>query len=307
MARPRGASRRRFVLALIVLTAVTLITLDNRSGRSGPIGAVSRAAHTIVSPVERATSAVARPIDDWWSGMIDSGSLKRENRGLRERVATLEGAQHEADVARRQGEIFKRLLGLKLLPNARPVAVRVIDREPGNFESTLTVNAGQEAGIQKDMAVIAVNGVVGHVIESWRGGAKVRVLTDADSAIAVRTTKHPFAGIAQGRRGSDVLVVGDFDDAAKVSRGDDIITSDITTSVFPPDLSVGTVTSVEKQPAGLGTVVRIKPTVDFDALEFLYVLRWVPGQGPVLAPPPTTTTTTLPSASSTTSTTSAGD
>ena len=95
MVRPRGASRRRFVLVLIVLTAVTLITLDNRSGRSGPIGAAGRLAHTIVSPLQRATSSVASPIGDWWSGMIDSGSLKRDNRRLR------------ADVAR--GELIERI------------------------------------------------------------------------------------------------------------------------------------------------------------------------------------------------------
>ena len=53
MARPRGANRRRFVLALVVLTSLTLITLDSRSGRTGPLGVVGRLAHTIVSPIER--------------------------------------------------------------------------------------------------------------------------------------------------------------------------------------------------------------------------------------------------------------
>ena len=37
------------------------------------------------------------------------------------------------------------------------------------------------------MAVVSSDGVVGHVIDSWHGGAKVRVLTDPESAIAVRT------------------------------------------------------------------------------------------------------------------------
>ena len=302
MARPRGASRRRFVLALIVLTAVTLITLDNRSGRSGPIGAAGRLAHTIVSPVQRATSAVASPIGDWWSGMIDSGRLKRENRRLRASVARLRGEQADARFAKLEYEKLKALLDLKLSPNAHPITARVLDRDPGNFESTLTIDRGQEVGIEKDMAVVAGNGVVGHVIDSWRGGAKVRLLTDSASAIAVRTTKHPVTGIAQGRKGSDELVIGDFEADAHVSKGDDLVTSDIANSVFPPDLAVGVVTSVDEQPAGLGLVVRVKPSVDFNALEFVRVLRWVPGQGAVVVPTTTTTTTTTsPSGSSTTS------
>ena len=97
MARPRSANRRRFVLVLVVLTSLTLITLDSRSGRTGPLGAVGRVAHTIVSPIERATSAVARPIGDWWSGVIDSGSLKRENRSLRGEVARAQGQADAGD------------------------------------------------------------------------------------------------------------------------------------------------------------------------------------------------------------------
>src|SRR5258705_14024496 len=96
MARPRSANRRRFVLALIVLTSITLITLDSRNGRSGPLGAAGRAAHAVVSPIGSAVSSVARPISDWWSGVSDSGHLKGENRKLRRQIAELRGHQRDA-------------------------------------------------------------------------------------------------------------------------------------------------------------------------------------------------------------------
>jgi rod shape-determining protein MreC len=309
MARPRSANRRRFVLALIVLTSVTLITLDSRSGRTGPLGAAGRAAHTVVSPVQRAVSAVARPVSDWWSGVADSGHLKRENRSLRRQIAELRGREENAKAAKKQNTDLTRALSLAqtLFPAAKGVAARVVDRGPGNFESTITLDRGTEAGIEKDMAVLAPDGVVGHVIESWSGGCKVRVLTDPDSAIAVRTTTHPVTGIAQGHTGSHELTAADFDTNAQVKVGDDVITSDIANSVYPPDLPVGRVTDVDEQSAGLGFVVRIDPYVDFEALEFVIVLRWVPGEGPVRAIPSTTTTTSTTSTSTaTTSTTGTG-
>src|ERR1700719_3895560 len=124
MARPRSANRRRFVLALIVLTSITLITLDTRGGRSGPLGAAGRAAHTVVSPLSRAVDAIAGPIGDWWSGVADSGHLKRENRSLQRQIAELRGQQREAEIARRVDTELKALLSLgeKLHPNAKPVA-----------------------------------------------------------------------------------------------------------------------------------------------------------------------------------------
>jgi rod shape-determining protein MreC len=305
MARPRNANRRRFVLALIVLTSITLITLDNRSGRTGPLGAAGRAAHTVVSPVARAVSAVARPINDWWSGVSDSGHLKRDNRALRREIAELKGGQQDAQTLKKQDAYLKKLLSLAqgLLPNAKPVAARVIDRDPGNFESTITLDRGTEAGIQEGMAVLAPDGVVGHVVNSWHGGCAVRVLTDANSAIAVRTTAQPVSGIAQGHTGSRELTVADFDTSADVHRGDVVVTSDLANSVYPPDLTVGIVTRVDVQSAGLGFVVHIKPNVNFDALEFVIVLRWVPGEGPVAPIAPTTSTLPTTSTSTSTSTT----
>ena len=304
MARPRSANRRRFVLALIVLTSLTLITLDSRSGRTGTLGSVGRAAHTVVSPVRRGVSAVARPVSDWWSGVVDSGHLKRENRSLRRQIAELRGQQLSAKRALDQDAELRDLLhlGQKISQDAKPVAARVVDRNPGNFESTITLDRGTEAGIDDGMAVLVPEGVVGHVIDSWRGGCKVRVLTDPDSAIAVRTTSQPITGIAQGHAGSRELTVADFDTSADVKVGDDVITSDLANSVYPPDLLVGRVTDVDQKSAGLGLVVRIHPFVDFDSLEFVIVVRWVPGEGPVL--PIETTTTTLSTTSTSTSTSS---
>src|SRR5262245_12810298 len=128
MARPRGANRRRFVLALVVLTCVTLITLDTRSGRTGPLGAVGPAAHTIVSPIEGAISSVTRPVGDWWSGLIDSGNIKKENRDLRRQVAELEGERQKAAIAAQLNEELQAQVDLraKLLQPANPVTARVI-------------------------------------------------------------------------------------------------------------------------------------------------------------------------------------
>ena len=165
-------------------------------------------AHTIVSPIQGAVSSVTRPVGDWWSGMVDSGSIKKENRDLRRRLAELEGEQQKAAIATQLNRELQAQVDLRdaLLDAANPVTARIVDRDPGNFDSTLTIDRGTRDGVAEGMPVIAPNGVVGHVIQVWRNGAKVRVLTDPDSAIAVRPITHPVTGIAQGRAGSDELV-----------------------------------------------------------------------------------------------------
>src|SRR5947208_16201829 len=110
MARPRGANRRRFVLAVVLLTSVTLITLDTRNGRSGPLGALGRAAHTVVSPIEGAVDHVASPISDWWHGVTDAGDLKQQNRKLREQLSDARGKERAAQNALDENVQLKKLL-----------------------------------------------------------------------------------------------------------------------------------------------------------------------------------------------------
>jgi rod shape-determining protein MreC len=300
---PRRASRRRYVLLLVVLTAVTLITVDTRGGRSGPMGALSRAAHKVVSPIEAAVSSVARPIGDWFSGLTDSGHLKSENRKLRNQIAALKGQQEDASAAIAENKILKQAAGLNF--EVSRVTARIINRSEGNFDPTLTINKGIESGIAKDQAVVAPDGsLVGKILQAWNGGAEVRVLTDPMSAVGVKTPRHLHSkattGTAVGQNGSRDLVVDDFDPSAKILRGDSITTSP-ESQVFPADLRVGSVSSVREDPADHSVHVTITPYADIDALDYVVILQWAKGQPPVVVTA-TTTTTTLPSASATTST-----
>jgi rod shape-determining protein MreC len=299
MAVYRRASRRRYVLLLIVLTAVTLITLDSRRDDGGTLGPVGRVAHTIVSPVEKAVDAVAEPIGDWFDGVTEGQSLRRENERLRRRMDEMEDEQRQARAALEENKTFREILDLDILDEVPRVTARVVNRSTGNFEWTVTLDKGQESGISKNMPVLGPQGLAGRVLDSWEGGSKILLLIDPNSGVGVRVLPSNVTGAARGRAGSDLLTV-DLDVREGVAVGDEVVTSGLENSTFPEGLSVGTVTEVEGQAVGQGMTVRVRPWVDFDALEYVTVLRWVPGQGPVV--PSTTTPTTVGGAASTTTT-----
>lgn len=298
------------MLLVLVLTAVTLITLDSRGGRSGPLGALGRAAHTLVSPIQGAVDSVATPISDWWHGVTDGANLKRDNRKLREQLAIAQGAERAAQRALAENEDLKKLLGLNSLLNVKRVNARIVGRDTGNFDSSLTLDHGTESGIARDMPVVGPDGyLVGTVIDVGRNFAKVRVLTDPVFAVGVRAPQHPGSGAAtgtaSGQRGSRDLLVDDFDPQAKVLRGDQIVTSPLSTK-FPPDLLVGSVTKVVDLPGGFSRNVYVRPYVDLGALEDVSVLFWLQGQGPVVKTTTTTTATTSSTTTTSTTTTTVG-
>jgi rod shape-determining protein MreC len=306
MAGARRASRRRYVIVLIVLTCLTLITLDSRNGRSGPFGAVGRVAHRIVSPVQGAVDSVTRPIGDWWDGVTNGGNLKRRNRDLEEQIAKLKGKETAADQATKENTDLKASLALQNALLVKNVTALIIGRDPGNFDPTLTIDKGSETGLSVDMPVIAPEGIVGKVIEVWKGGAKIQVLTDPNFSVGVQTPGHGAAapattGIASGQVGSHDLAVR-FDAGTKVLPGDVIITSPQST-LFPSGLLVGQIATATNQPGNTGVNATITPYVNVGALQHVTVLLWAPGTpGPVLPTTTTSTTTTL----ATTTTTVAG-
>ena len=299
MAGARRASRRRYVLLVIVLTCLTLITLDSRNGRSGPLGSLGGVAHRIVSPVQGAVDDVATPVSDWWDSVTNSGDLKKKNRALEEQIAALRGKQNQAEEAIRENSEYKRLLLLKNALLVKNVTAVIIGRDPGNFDPTFTIDKGSEQGIAVDMPVMAPEGIVGKVIEVWNGGSKIQVLTDPNFSVGVQTPGHgpspATTGIASGQVDSHDLIVK-FDAGTNVLRGDQIVTSPQST-LFPAGLPVGTITTVTNQPGNTGVTATITPYVGLGGLQDLTVLLWAPGTpGPVL----TTTTTTTTSTTTTT-------
>lgn len=296
MPGPRRASRRRYVIVVIVLTCLTLITLDSRNGRSGALGTLGGIAHRVVSPIQGAVDDVASPVSDWWAGVSDSGNLKKKNRDLEEQIQKLKGQQAAAAEAIKENTDLKAILGLHnaLLVKNVPASIVGTAGGDGNFDSSLTIDAGSSSGIAVDMPVIAPQGIVGQVIEVWSNGAKVQVLTDSSFAVGVQTPARPGSpsttGIASVTEGSDNLSVA-LAPGTKLVKGDPIVTSALST-LFPAGLSVGTVVSATTQPGNVGVTATIKPDVDIAALRLVSVMLWTPGTpGPVLPPPPATTTT----------------
>ena len=302
MAVYRRASRRRYILLVIVLTSVTLITLDTRRDDKGPMGVVARGAHTVVSPIERGVDAVFDPVSDWFDGVTDSGSLKDENERLQRELDAMRNDQRRAEAVLEENRILRAQAELQILDDVERHVAHVVNTSPGNFEWTVDIDKGSEKDFSKGMPVISEAGLVGRVLDAWDGGAKVLLLRDPSSNVSVSVLPSGARGVAEGVEGSKLLKVDIDDSEAVIEIGNEVVTSGLENSSFPAGISVGTVVSVEPQGAGLGQTLRVEPHVDFGSLEYVTVLLWVPRQGPIYATTTTTTTTTTVPPESTTTT-----
>lgn len=270
----RRAGRGRYVLVLLVLTSVTLITLDRRSDDAGPLGAIGRLAHEVVSPIGSAVDGVATPVADWFDGVTSAGSLKRENKELREQLAEAKDAARRGEAAVQENRQLNALLGLQIPEDIEAIPARVTQGPTGNYEWTITINRGSRDGVIKGMPVVGGEGLVGRVVAVWRSGAKVLLVTDPRSGVSVRMTRGRATGEAEGRAGADTLALDIVDSEAEIIEGDDAQTSGLEGSSFPPGIPVGRVESMSAVQGDLVRRVFLRPFVDLDRIEFVRVLRW---------------------------------
>lgn len=266
-----GPGSRRYLLALVVLSAVTLITLDQRGQGSGVFDSARRLALDLASPVQSAVDDVASPVGEWFDGVIDSGDIARERDRLRTEVEELESSLARAEGAVNENQELRRLLELPFAGDLDGVTAEVIAPAPDAFEQTITLNKGTSSGIAEGMPAVAGEGLVGRVVLASRNSSKVLLITDESSGVSVRIGEQ--TGSATGQAGRDTLRVDFIDPDADVGEGEVAVTLG-EMSRFPPGIPVGSVSEVERSPGDIQQNIRLEPIVDLAEIEVVTVLIW---------------------------------
>jgi len=101
--------------------------------------------------------------------------------------------------------------------------------------------------------------------------ARVRLLTDPASRVAVRDSRSGVLGVVR-MKGDSHLQMDHVAIESDVQPGDKLVTAGIG-GVFPEGLSVGTVTRVDRVAASLLLQIEVSPAAAIDKLDYLYFLE----------------------------------
>jgi cell shape-determining protein MreC len=212
----------------------------------------------------------------------------------------------------RKIEILSEALQLEMapiLPSTEVIAARVIYRSPATWNSSLWINVGRatnEKVVRKNSPVLVGNHVVGVIDHVEEHQSRVRLITDSALTPSVRATRemlHLAKGELYGSskplwrsHGTVLKGVGfnyDFPDEKGPSRDlrtgkpmnqkgasvplimvNDVLVTTGMDGVFPPDLSVATVTKIAPLKEGdFAYEIEAIPTApDLDNLSLLFVL-----------------------------------
>jgi rod shape-determining protein MreC len=267
--RPRNT--RLLVVSLVMVSLLT-ITVDYRGGDSGALESAGKATLTVVGALQSAVSRVIRPIGDFVTGLVNVGSLRKENDRLRKQVEQLQTQAGQSVSDERVKQELLTLLGLEeQLRLEKTVAARVTADSVSNFEWSVTIDKGSSSGIKIDMAVVSGDGLVGRVISVAPNASIVELIIDPDSGVAGRLASSGETGVVEGQRNQD-LTMDLVSPNARVVVNEQVVTSGFQGSLYPPEIPIGFVSRVFPDPGKLNKTIAVRPAVNFSALQFVLVV-----------------------------------
>jgi rod shape-determining protein MreC len=275
VALPRRNGRSRATLLFLILVSVTVLTLDFRGEGAGVLDRVRDGAGDAVAPVRRVAGSVLSPVSSAFNGITGYDDLEDENAKLKARIEDLEGEGIQAEDAVRE---LKELLALQELDDwamgLPQVSARVVSAPVSNFEQTIELDKGSRDGIRVDLPVVTGSGLVGRVIDVSSRRSLVRLITDPESSVGVRTARKSQTGIVTGEGAGRRLSVGFVDSDADVLVGDLMVTSGLSggSDIYPPSIPVARVTKAKAVDGELQKEVEVEALSGGADLRYVKVL-----------------------------------
>jgi rod shape-determining protein MreC len=271
----RRTTRPRFTLALLVLTSITLITLDYRSGGSGLTDRLRGVARDAFEPVGRVVGNVISPVGNVIGGVLDFGRIKDENARLRDELARARADAAAGAEAERELKAALDALDLDFAGDLPSVAARVTGGSFSPLQLTIEIDKGTEAGVDEGMPVVSGGSLVGRIVQVGPRRSTIRVVTDPGLSVGVRLISTGDLGVVTGDGGRR-LVMSLVEPNTEVKEGEQIVTSGLQRSQYPPGVPIGKVSDVKRDGAGLTQEVIVTSAIDLRRLSFVRVLQWRP-------------------------------
>jgi rod shape-determining protein MreC len=128
------------------------------------------------------------------------------------------------------------------------------------------------------MTVVNDAGLVGRVTAVSGGTARVLLAVDPKSAVGTRLTGSGELGISRGN-GRAPMRLQLLDPQASVQVGDQLTTGPYGATTYTPGVPIGRVAAVTDGGDGLVRTARVRPYVDFTALDVVAVVIAGPERG----------------------------
>lgn len=237
---------------------------------------ISSSVSTVVSPLQKIVYNINSRVKETVDFFLNFSEVKLENEELKEKNTKLANELIEYESLKDEVERLREALNFtESKNNYNYVGVNIIGYSGNSLSDGYIIDKGSNDGIAKNMVVVSSKGLVGKVTKVSSNFAIVQSILNENIAVAVIDQQTREAvGVLQGlsdKKDNNMTVVYNLPINSDVKEGDIIITSGLG-KIYPKEIPVGTVVSVEEDNVKVMKSAVVEPFVNFNELEELFVV-----------------------------------
>ncbi len=251
----------------IVLTVATIFATVAGS-KTSPL---TNVIEVFVSPLQKAAAYISTNFDDFSGGFVSASTYKDRVAELEQQVAEYQSQLVDYEKTKKQLASYEEFLDVREKnPDYTWVYSTVIGRDSADVYGSFTINKGSNDGIKVNDAVIYSEYLVGVVTEVNPTSAVVRSIFDPSVNVAAYDIRTGELGYVSSTFDGSCRLTG-LDRSTAVSKGGIVCTSG-TGGIFPKDLIIGTVSSVEQSQTDLSSYATLQLSVDSKDIHDCFVI-----------------------------------
>ena len=274
--------RNYLVLLIILMAQIIGLAVQVRStgaGRSAlgmqdgsGVRLIRLWANALVSPPERLVHSFRLLVAGVWQNYFDLRHARTENQQLQQTIDRLRLEQAALLEDAKEGQRLQALMGFQQKYLYATQAAQVFGTGGSNLSRVFYIDKGSADKLERDMAVITPDGIVGKVREVLgRHSAQVLAINDQNSGAGVILETTRIRGILRGNADGRLQIVDLLADK-RIQPGEKVLTAG-GDQIFPRGLPVGEVEKVVPDPDRDGFIkIMVKPAAHLDRLDEVLVI-----------------------------------
>lgn len=263
------------LVGIILLVVFVGYSLSNKGDLSTPEKFFKDTVGWVQNVIDQPVTFFVQTI----SNLEDIKNTYDENKLLREKIAEYKTLVYEVQELEKENEELRKMLDI--VDSSRdfePILASVIARSPERWLEQVTINRGSNHGVEKNMAVMTVDGMIGKVNSVSTSTATVQLITGFDhlnriSATISRKDGDNIFGLIEGYdKKEKALIFRIIEESDKEIKEDELVVSSNVGGLYPSGLPIGTIKEVLPDQYGLTKTAYVEPTANMYEINHVIVV-----------------------------------
>lgn len=280
----QSSALKVFISVIVAIVLGAVIAALSHSNNTP----LSSATSTVLSPLQSFSSYLSYKFSNFYDNFKSSATLAEENRNLKEQIEKYQEEVIDYNETKNKLDTYEDFLGVKEEnPDFIFESATIISRDSTDLNESFSLNKGSLDDISVNDPVIYGKNLVGVVVSVSPATCTVKTIANPDVNISIYESYTGEVGYSTGTGDSKdkvyAKIPGLKKDTAISPNG--IVCTTGSGGIFPKDLIVGTIVSIENSSDGISTHAAVRSALDISALTEVFVIKEFDGQGVVTVDP----------------------